>query len=128
MVVALAEAVTQFVEQGGQPARLARYTDNCNTLIDGMKALGFRAFLKPEIQAPIIVTFHAPGHKAYEFKRFYDASKQRGFILYPGKLTQLETFRVGCIGAIARNEMQQAVNAVADTLREMGIPNGAPAL
>jgi 2-aminoethylphosphonate-pyruvate transaminase len=127
VVVALAEAVTQFVEEGGQPARLARYSDNCKTLVDGMKALGFKTFLAPGIQAPIIVTFHAPGHAAYEFKRFYDASKRRGFILYPGKLTQLETFRVGCIGAIGRNEMQQAVNAVADTLREMGIPNGAPA-
>ena len=128
VVVALAEAVAQFVEEGGQPARLARYTDNCKTLVDGMRALGFKAFLKPEIQAPIIVTFHAPGHQAYEFKRFYEAAKQRGFILYPGKLTQIETFRVGCIGAIGRNEMQQAVNAVGDTLREMGIPNGAPAL
>ncbi len=128
VVVALAEAVTQFVEQGGQPARLKRYTDNCNTLIDGMQALGFKTFLKPEIQAPIIVTFHAPGHKAYEFQRFYEAAKQRGFILYPGKLTQIETFRVGCIGAIGRNEMSQAVAAVADALREMGIPNGAPAL
>ena len=92
-----------------------------------MKALGFKSFLKPEIQAPIIVTFHAPAHRAYDFKRFYDAAKQRGFILYPGKLTQIETFRVGCIGAIGRNEMTQAVNAVADTLREMGIANGAPA-
>jgi len=127
VVVALAEAVTQFVEEGGQPARLARYTDNCKTLVDGMQALGFRPFLKPEIQAPIIVTFHAPAHEAYEFKRFYDAAKQRGFILYPGKLTQIETFRVGCIGAIGRNEMAQAVSAVADTLHEMGIPNGNPA-
>jgi len=127
VVVALAEAVTQFVEEGGQPARLARYTDNCKTLVDGMQALGFRPFLKPEIQAPIIVTFHAPAHEAYEFKRFYDAAKQRGFILYPGKLTQIETFRVGCIGAIGRNEMAQAVAAVADTLHEMGIPNGNPA-
>ena len=75
VVVALAEAVTQFVEQGGQPARLARYTDNCKTLVDGMKALGFKAFLEPEIQAPIIVTFHAPGHEAYEFKRFYEAQQ-----------------------------------------------------
>jgi 2-aminoethylphosphonate-pyruvate transaminase len=128
VVVALAEAVTQFVEEGGQPARLARYGGNCNTLIDGMGALGFKPFLKPEIQAPIIVTFHAPAHKAYEFKRFYESAKQRGFILYPGKLTQVETFRVGCIGAIGRNEMRQAVAAVADTLHEMGIPNGAPAL
>jgi 2-aminoethylphosphonate-pyruvate transaminase len=127
VVAALSEAVTQFIEEGGQSARLARYTDNCTTLIDGMNALGFRPFLRPEIQAPIIVTFHAPAHKAYEFRRFYDAAKQRGFILYPGKLTQLETFRVGCIGAIGRNEMAQAVSAVADTLREMGIPSGAPA-
>ncbi|HEX6018052.1 MAG TPA: 2-aminoethylphosphonate--pyruvate transaminase [Burkholderiaceae bacterium] len=128
VVVALAEAVTQFVEEGGQSARLARYSDNCRTLVDGMRALGFKSFLKPEIQAPIIVTFHAPAHAAYDFKRFYAAAKQRGFILYPGKLTQLETFRVGCIGAIGRNEMAQAVAAVADTLREMGIPNGTPTL
>jgi len=128
VVAALAEAVEQFVEEGGQPARLARYTDNCRTLIDGMAKLGFKPFLKPEVQAPIIVTFHAPAHPAYDFKKFYAAAKARGFILYPGKLTQVETFRVGCIGAIGRNEMQQAVNAVGEALREMGIPSGAPAL
>ena len=93
-----------------------------------LAALGFRPFLAPEVQAPIIVTFHAPAHAAYDFKRFYASAKARGFLLYPGKLTQLETFRVGCIGAIGRNEMQQAVHAVADTLREMGIASGAPAL
>lgn len=128
VMVALVEAVRQYVEEGGQPARLARYTDNCRTLIDGMSALGFRPFLRPALQAPIIVTFHAPADPKYAFKAFYDAAKARGFILYPGKLTQLETFRVGCIGAIGRNEMRQAVNAVADTLREMGIGSGAPAL
>jgi 2-aminoethylphosphonate-pyruvate transaminase len=121
VMVALDEAVAQFVEEGGQPARLARYTDNCRTLVDGMARLGFKPFLKPEVQAPIIVTFHAPAHPAYDFKRFYDGAKRRGFILYPGKLTEVETFRVGCIGAIGRNEMQQAVNAVAETLREMRI-------
>ena len=128
VVAALSEAITQFVEEGGQPARLARYADNCRTLVDGMAALRFRPFLKPEVQAPIIVTFHAPAHPAYDFKRFYEGAKARGFMLYPGKLTQVETFRVGCIGAIGRNEMRQAVEAVADTLREMGIPDGSPAL
>jgi 2-aminoethylphosphonate-pyruvate transaminase len=122
VVVALAEAITQFEEEGGQSARLARYQDNCQTLITGMQALGLRPFLKPEFQAPIIVTFHAPDHPAYDFKTFYQAAKKRGFMLYPGKLTQVETFRVGCIGAIGRLEMQAAVNAVAETLREMGIP------
>jgi len=121
VVAALAEAIRQFVEEGGQGARLARYTDNCRTLIDGMRTLGFEPFLRPEIQAPIIVTFHAPKHPAYDFKAFYAAAKRRGFILYPGKLTQLETFRVGCIGAIGRNEMQQAVNAVGEAVREMGV-------
>jgi 2-aminoethylphosphonate-pyruvate transaminase len=121
VVVALNEAVAQFVEEGGQPARLARYTDNFRTLVDGLQALGLRPFLRPEVQAPIIVTFHAPAHPAYDFKRFYAAAKSRGFLLYPGKLTEVDTFRVGCIGAIGRNEMQQAVNAVADTLAEMGI-------
>ena len=127
VVAALAEAMRQFEEEGGQPARGARYAANCAALVDGMKALGFVPFLKPEIQAPIILTFHAPADPAYDFKRFYDAVKARGFILYPGKLTQVETFRVGCIGAIGINEMRQAVAAVADTLREMGIESGAPA-
>jgi len=126
VVVALAEAITQFVEEGGQPARLARYAANCATLVAGMRQLGLRPFLKPEHQAPIIVTFHAPAHPAYDFQRFYQAAKRRGFMLYPGKLTTVDTFRVGCIGAIGSLEMQQAVNAVGETLREMGIPT-APA-
>jgi len=128
VLVALSEAITQFVEEGGQPARLARYSANCRTLIDGLGQLGFKPFLKREVQAPIIVTVHAPAHPNYEFKRFYEGAKSRGFLLYPGKLTQVETFRVGCIGAIGALEMMQAVNAVESTLREMGIPDGSPAL
>ena len=127
VVVALAEAISQFEAEGGQPARLARYTRNCETLVRGMTALGFKPFLDPRIQAPIIVTFHAPAHPTYDFKRFYDAAKARGFILYPGKLTQVETFRVGCIGAITSVEIEQAVHAVALALQDLGIPSGAPA-
>ena len=121
VVAALSEALKQFVEEGGQPARLARYTQNCRTLIDGLTALGLKPFLRPELQAPVIVTFHAPAHVNYDFKTFYAAAKARGFILYPGKLTQVDTFRVGCIGAIGPTEMQQAVNAIGEVLREMGI-------
>ena len=127
VVVALAEAISQFEAEGGQPARLARYTNNYETLIRGMAQLGFKPFLAPAIQAPIIVTFHAPAHPNYDFKRFYDAAKARGFILYPGKLTQVETFRVGCIGAISSLEIEQAVHAVALALQDLGIPSGAPA-
>lgn len=127
VLVALDEAIAQFQEEGGQPARLARYQGNYQTLIDGMADLGFKPFLDPSIQAPIIVTFHAPADPRYEFRRFYEAAKRHGFILYPGKLTQIETFRVGCIGAIGSVEMQQAVHAVALALKDLGIASGAPA-
>jgi len=128
VLVALNEAIEQFEEEGGQPARLARYEGNYRTLIEGMTALGFKPFLDPAIQAPIIVTFHAPADPRYQFKTFYDTAKKNGFILYPGKLTQVETFRVGCIGAIGPVEIAQAVHAIALTLKEMGIASAAPAL
>jgi 2-aminoethylphosphonate-pyruvate transaminase len=128
VVVALAEAIAQFEEEGGQTARLARYTRNYHTLIDGMSRLGFMPFLDPSVQAPIIVTFHAPGDRRYDFRAFYQAAKKRGFILYPGKLTQIETFRVGCIGAIGPNEIEQAVHAVALALEDMGIASGEPSI
>jgi 2-aminoethylphosphonate-pyruvate transaminase len=127
VLVALDEAIRQFQEEGGQPARLARYERNYQTLIAGMSAMGFKPFLDPSIQAPIIVTFHAPGDPRYEFKRFYEAAKRHGFILYPGKLTQIETFRVGCIGAIGPVEMQQAVHAVRLALTDLGITRAEPA-
>ena len=128
VLVALNEAIAQFEEEGGQTARLKRYQSNCSTLVNGMATLGFKPFLDPAIQAPIIVTFHAPADPRYQFKTFYDIAKKNGFILYPGKLTQVETFRVGCIGAIGPAEMAQAVHAVALTLKEMGIASASPAL
>jgi 2-aminoethylphosphonate-pyruvate transaminase len=127
VVVALDAALMQYEAQGGQPARLARYTANCETLVSGMAELGFRPFLDPRIQAPIIVTFHAPADPRYAFKDFYARVRDKGFILYPGKLTQLETFRVGCIGAVGPDEMRLAVNAIRDTLGEMGIRQVTPA-
>ena len=127
VAAALAEAVRQFNEEGGQPARGARYAKNCATLIEGMAALGFRSFLRREIQAPVIVTFHAPADPKYNFADFYNSVRDKGFILYPGKLTVVETFRIGCIGAIGETEMRAAVDAVARTVREMGIRNVAPA-
>jgi 2-aminoethylphosphonate-pyruvate transaminase len=121
VVVALHEAIAQFEAEGGQPARLARYTRNFEALMAGMARLGFKPFLDPAIQAPIIVTFHAPAHPGYEFKAFYAAVRAHGFLLYPGKLTQIETFRVGCIGAIGPNDMEQAVYAVELALQDLGL-------
>jgi 2-aminoethylphosphonate-pyruvate transaminase len=120
IVVAFHQALNQFFAEGGQPARLARYTKNYDTLMAGMRELGLIPFLPAKIQAPIIVTMHAPHSANYEFKNFYNRVRAKGFILYPGKLTQVETFRVGCIGAIGAEEMRQAVHAIGDALSEMG--------
>jgi len=127
VVAAFRAALDQFKAEGGQAARGARYRKNCETLIDGMAALGLRTFLPRELQAPVIVTFHAPSDPNYAFKAFYEKVKARGYVLYPGKLTQVETFRVGCIGAIDANEMRNVVSAVGEVLREMGIRQVAPA-
>jgi len=121
VVAAFRAALDQFIEEGGQPVRGARYRRNYETLVCGMAALGFRPFLSPEVQAPIIVTFHAPADSRYDFKTFYSKVRERGYILYPGKLTQVETFRVGCIGAIDDNEMRNVVTAIGEALRDMGV-------
>lgn len=121
VIAALRAAIDQYQAQGGLEARLARYTDNCNTLVTGMRALGLKTFLPDALQAPIIVTFHSPPDPAFEFGEFYRRVRERGFILYPGKLTAVDTFRIGCIGAIGPDTLRQAVAAVAEVLRELGV-------
>jgi len=119
VVAAFDCAIEQYLEEGGLAARGARYAHNCRTLIAGMGRLGLRSFLPEAIQAPIIVTFHAPDSPNYAFKSFYEAVKQRGYILYPGKLTTVETFRVGCMGQLGERGIGGAVEAVAEVLSQL---------
>jgi len=127
VVAALHAALEQYLAEGGQPARLARYKRNCEVLIEGMTKLGFKLFLDARHQAPVIVTFHAPTDPHYDFQKFYDRVREKGFVLYPGKLTQVDTLRVGCIGAIDEHAIRAAVHAIADTLTEQGIRQVGPA-
>jgi len=122
VVAALHEALAQFHEEGGLAARSTRYGANCAALIEGMRGIGLKPFLPPALQSNIIVTFHAPEHPRYDFTAFYQGVRDQGFILYPGKLTQVDTFRVGCIGALTPNDISQVVHAVASTLRDMAVP------
>lgn len=124
VVVALYEALAQHREEGGVAVRHARYAANCAALVSGMQVLGLRPFLDAGVQATVNVTFHAPAHRAYDFRTFYDGVRARSFILYPGKLTQVETFRIGCIGALTPADIEKVVDAVGATLRDMGIPAG----
>jgi 2-aminoethylphosphonate-pyruvate transaminase len=128
VIVALHQAIQEYREAGGQPGRLARYSGNCRTLVEGMRALGFRTLLPDALQAPIIVTFHMPSDPRFQFQRFYDGLKDRGYVIYPGKLTVADSFRIGCIGRLDEGHMRGALAAVAEMLAEMGVASGAPAL
>jgi 2-aminoethylphosphonate-pyruvate transaminase len=124
VVAALAAALDQYDAEGGRAGRLARYQGNCERLLAGLERLGLAPFLPRELQAPVIVTVRAPSDPRYAFQELYDRAKASGFILYPGKLTEIETFRVGCIGAIGTAEIDAALAAIGQALRAMGIETG----
>ncbi|MBL8587430.1 MAG: 2-aminoethylphosphonate--pyruvate transaminase [Methylobacteriaceae bacterium] len=126
VIVAFHQALQEFLAEGGVVGRGWRYADNARILIEGMGALGFTPLLQPHLQAPIIVTFHMPKDPAFVFQRFYDELKARGYVIYPGKLTVANSFRIGCIGALAAREMRGAVKAVEDVLAVMGVSLTAP--
>ena len=125
VVAALATALDQFDEEGGRPGRMARYQDNCDRLLAGLQRLGLQPFLPRALQAPVIVTVRAPDHPGYSFRELYERVKASGFILYPGKLTELETFRVGCIGAIGSAEIDAALAAIGRALQAMTLEQPA---
>ena len=120
-LLALDQALNELEQEGGPSARLRRYGDNCAVLVAGMRALGFVPFLPADVQAPIIVTFLMPLDPAFRFELFYDGLHRRGFVIYPGKLTGRDTFRIGCIGRINESVMHGLLQAVREVLSEMGV-------
>ncbi len=120
VVAALAEALRLHAAEGGVEGRGARYRVNCDHLIAGMKTRGFETLLRPGIQAPIIVTFHQPETDWFDFEGFYAALRTHGFAIYPGKLTQAPTFRVGCIGQVTVDDIDRFLTAVDLVCEELG--------
>jgi 2-aminoethylphosphonate-pyruvate transaminase len=128
VIVALGKAIEEHAAEGGVAGRGKRYRENAKVLIDGMRAMGFRTLLADRLQAPIIVTFHMPTDPRFVFQQFYDGLKDRGYVIYPGKLTVAESFRMGCIGRLYPEQMKGALAAVREVLDEMRVSNGGPAL
>jgi 2-aminoethylphosphonate-pyruvate transaminase len=120
-ILAFAQALRELEEEGGVPARGRRYADNHRRLVDGMKAMGFQPFLAPEALSCIITAFHQPQDARFEFQKFYRGLSDRGFIIYPGKLTQAETFRIGTIGRIFENDIERLLAAIRECVQEMGL-------
>lgn len=113
VVAALVEALRALEAEGGQPGRYERYSQNMKRLVDGMTRLGFTLFLNAELQAPVIATFNTPRNWGVDFQTFYDRLAAAGFLIYPGKVTLADTFRIGCIGQVFPDDMRRLVDAVA---------------
>ncbi|TDY26724.1 2-aminoethylphosphonate-pyruvate transaminase [Paraburkholderia sp. BL6665CI2N2] len=125
-VAAFIEALRLHKMEGGQPGRLARYANNRDVLVAGMHDLGFEPLLNARWRSPIIVTFFSPAHASFKFERFYELMKQQGFIIYPGKLTVADSFRIGCIGQVDEQVMRRVVAACGNALESMGVEQAAP--
>lgn len=119
-LLAFHQALAEIEQEGGVAARGARYRRNHETLMAGMGELGFRALLPAPVQSYIITAFRTPADPQFSFEAFYRQLSDRGFIIYPGKLTQVDTFRIGNIGRLFPSDLDQLVHAIRGTMREMG--------
>ncbi len=116
VVRAFRQALVELKAEGGVAARYARYRENHRLLVEGMEALGFRPLLPHALRSPIITAFHRPEQERYEFSRFYRLLKEKGFVIYPGKVTELETFRIGHIGDVHPADMRRLLTAVEESM------------
>lgn len=118
VVLAFAQALKELKAEGGVPARYARYDENQRLLAENLSAMGFRPYLDTKVQGPIITTFHYPEGAKFTFRQMYDYIKKRGYVLYPGKVMEAETFRVGNIGEIYPGDILKLSAILADFLKE----------
>ena len=115
-IMAFRQAMKELETEGGVSARQARYQENKRVLDEGMAALGFKQYLQPEIQGHIITSFLYPTHIQFNFEHFYNQLNDRGFVIYPGKLSKADAFRIGNIGQIFPYDIKRLVAAVKEVL------------
>lgn len=116
VVRAFFQAVKELEDEGGVEARHDRYRENHAELVEGMRQSGFRTLLPDELQSPIITSFLYP-EEDFDFQKFYEALKERGFVIYPGKISEAPTFRIGNIGDVFPDDFRRLAEAVADIRR-----------
>jgi len=112
-LLAFARALEELRDEGGVSARGARYRANHETLRTGMRKLGFVEYLPAELQSNIITAFRYPDAPNFRFEDFYLRLRARGFLIYPGKLSQANCFRIGTIGRINEKNVHDLVAAIA---------------
>ena len=116
VVRAFLQALRELEDEGGVAARHRRYRENHRVLVDGFRELGFETLLADECQSPFITAFLSPQSPDYDFRRFYNGLKERGFVIYPGKVSEADTFRVGSIGEVYPEDMTRLISAARDAI------------
>jgi 2-aminoethylphosphonate-pyruvate transaminase len=111
VVAAFSKAIEELIEEGGIPARAARYQNNNRVLRERLARIGIEAYITDDKQSPIITTFLFPD-ETFSFEDFYEYVKEKGYVLYPGKLTEHDTFRIGNIGEIYEEDIQNLCNII----------------
>ena len=127
VLLAFPQALAELEQEGGVPARAERYQANHDVLVQGMRQLGFETFVPDELQSAIITTFQYPAHERFEFDGFYTGLSRRGFLIYPGKITATDCFRIGTIGQIFPRDVDALLQAIRETLAELEVPVPLPA-
>lgn len=118
-LLAYHQAIKELYEEGGVEGRSARYQKNYQTLVGGMRDMGFTEYLPKEKQGYIITTFNHPESSNFDFNAFYEKLNERGFAIYPGKLTKADCFRIGNIGRISTEDVEALLAAIAEVKAEM---------
>ncbi len=116
-IMAFRQALDELEAEGGVKARADRYRKNKTVLDDGMKRLGFKTYLKPELQGYVITSFLYPDNPKFDFEKFYQQLSSRGFVIYPGKLSKASAFRIGTIGQIFPNDVKELLLAVEEVMK-----------
>ena len=120
-ILAFEQALAELALEGGVSGRAARYRRNRDVLLEGMRDLGFEEYLRPELQSHVIASFRYPDHPGFTFEAFYDRLNEKGFVIYPGKVSDAGCFRIGTIGRLFESDVRALLGAVAATLSEMGV-------
>jgi 2-aminoethylphosphonate-pyruvate transaminase len=126
-LVALRQALRELDDEGGIKGRLQRYRINADAFNTRMRALGFSMLLTSADAGPIVQTVLSPADRKFKFKVFYDKLKAKGFAIYPGKLTHIDSFRVSMIGQINEKLIIQLITAIESVMAEMDVRSFAPA-
>lgn len=111
-LMAFRQAIAELEEEGGVEARATRYQNNFKVLMQGMTAMGFQPYLTTDKQGYIINTFHSPQHANYHFETFYKKLNEKGYVIYPGKLTKADCFRIGNIGRLYTKDIEGLLAAI----------------